>query len=100
LANFHGRIREHSIPRNFFVVIIIIVGIIGIKGLSVLREADIFPGGKSGGLNAGVREGCKWKTPFLLLTAHGCHWNQVFCSLERLYRLRKEGRVRETLCES
>ena len=30
------------------IVIIIIVGIIGIKGLSVLREADIFPGGKSG----------------------------------------------------
>jgi len=35
----------------------------------------------------------------LLLNARGGHWNQDFCSLERPYRLRKERRARETLCE-
>src|SRR2546421_8408680 len=56
--------------REIAVVVITIVIIIGIKDLSVLREADIFPGRKSGGLNAEVREACKWKTPLLLLIAH------------------------------
>jgi hypothetical protein len=58
--------------REIIIVVIIIIGIIGIKDLSVLRETDILLGGKSGGLNAGVREGYKWKTALLLLTMYGC----------------------------
>jgi len=43
------------------IVVVIIVIIIGIKDLSVLREADILLCGKSGGLNAGVREDASGK---------------------------------------
>src|SRR5271155_4499495 len=45
---------QNLADRREIVVITVVVRIIGIKDLSILREADIFPGGKSGG-NAAVR---------------------------------------------
>jgi hypothetical protein len=58
---------QNLADRREIVIVTAVVRIIGIKDLSILREADIFPGGKSGG-NAGIR-GMQVENSFLLLTS-------------------------------